>query len=118
MVSCLGGPGTGQIVATGSGGDGNYQYSLDGGAFQTSGTFSGLSDGTTYEIMVQDGEGCTAVASNIIVNCPPIGCMSTTTICEGETLIATTSGGTVGDPLYTTLYFLVDTSDDFGRCDK
>nr|WP_298996157.1 T9SS type B sorting domain-containing protein [uncultured Allomuricauda sp.] len=41
-----------------SGGDGNYQYSLNGGGFGTNNVFSGLTSGT-YTIEVRDGNNCT-----------------------------------------------------------
>lgn len=50
------GSSTGIIVASGSGGVPPYKYSLDGGPFQSSGTFSGLAPGT-YTITIKDDEG-------------------------------------------------------------
>ncbi len=48
----------GQIVITATGGATPYQYSIDNGVtFQSSGTFTGLTDGT-YDIVVQDNNGC------------------------------------------------------------
>ncbi len=45
-------------VVTVSGGDGNYEYSIDGGVtWQTSQQFSNL-DGGSYVVTVQDGTGC------------------------------------------------------------
>jgi large repetitive protein len=41
-----------------SGGDGNFEYSLNGGAFATTNVFSGLAPGT-YTIRVRDGNNCT-----------------------------------------------------------
>ncbi len=41
-----------------SGGDGNFEYSLNGGPFGNSNVFSGLSSGT-YTIDVRDGKNCT-----------------------------------------------------------
>lgn len=50
---------TGQLDVTGAGGCGGpYQYSVNGGAFQSSGTFSNLSVGF-YSIVTQDACGCT-----------------------------------------------------------
>jgi gliding motility-associated-like protein len=48
---------TGQIIANATGGVGTLQYAINGGAFQASGTFSGLAMGT-YIIEVEDGVGC------------------------------------------------------------
>ncbi len=45
-------------VVTVTGGDGNYEYSIDGGAtWQTSQQFANL-DGGSYIVTVQDGTGC------------------------------------------------------------
>lgn len=50
-----------------SGGDGNFEYSLNGGAYTTNNTFTGLNAGT-YTIDVRDGNGCTDTASITINN--------------------------------------------------
>lgn len=47
---------TGTITITAVGGDGNYQYSVNGGAAQSSSTFTGLAAGT-YNVVVIDGLG-------------------------------------------------------------
>lgn len=52
------GSNTGSIVVAGAGGVGGYTYSLNGGAFQPSATFTGLTAGT-YTITVKDANGCT-----------------------------------------------------------
>lgn len=48
----------GSILVSASGGTGALTYSLDGGAFQSSGTFSNLSSGA-YTITVKDANNCT-----------------------------------------------------------
>lgn len=59
-VSCYG-ANDGQIYNTATGGVYPYQYSIDGGvSFQSSGDFSGLNSGT-YNVMVQDTNGCQSV---------------------------------------------------------
>ncbi len=60
--------GSGSIDITGGGGDGGpYQYSIDNGAtFQASGLFNGLAAGT-YDIVVQDGNGCTVTGQETII---------------------------------------------------
>ncbi|MFO7922155.1 MAG: gliding motility-associated C-terminal domain-containing protein, partial [Bacteroidales bacterium] len=56
-VSCFGGS-DGSVTVEGSGGTPGYQYSLDGGAFGGSGTFSSLgADG--YTVTIRDASGCT-----------------------------------------------------------
>lgn len=49
---------TGSVDISGSGGTAPYQYSLNGGAFQTSGNFANLNAGT-YTVTVQDDSLCT-----------------------------------------------------------
>ncbi len=52
----------GTITATAGGGMGNYQYSINGGSYQTSNVFTGLYAGT-YTVTVRDGNGCTTNAA-------------------------------------------------------
>jgi len=56
-VACYG-DATGAVSVTGSGGTSPYEYSLDGGSYQTSGTFSGL-DANNYTITIRDANLCT-----------------------------------------------------------
>lgn len=56
------GSGNGAISATGSGGNGTLTYSINGGTFQSSGTFNGLAKGS-YTITAKDSKGCTGSAS-------------------------------------------------------
>ena len=55
-----------KIVAVASGGNPNYQYSLNGGAPQNSGTFNNLMPGT-YTVVATDANGCTAASVSIIL---------------------------------------------------
>ncbi len=48
----------GSITATGSGGTGPYQYKLDNGIYQSSGSFTGLYAGS-YTVWVKDANDCT-----------------------------------------------------------
>jgi gliding motility-associated-like protein len=48
----------GSVIALGSGGTGDIQYSLDGGTFQASGTFGGLTGGN-HAITIRDANLCT-----------------------------------------------------------
>lgn len=53
----------GTITAVGIGGDGNYLFSIDGGAnFQPSGTFNNQCAGA-YTVLIVDGSGCSGTAS-------------------------------------------------------
>jgi gliding motility-associated-like protein len=62
-ADCNGGI-SGSVTVAGAGGTGAYQYSLNGGAFQSSGAFTGLAAGL-YTVVVKDANGCTA---NVPVN--------------------------------------------------
>ncbi|MFN0176731.1 MAG: reprolysin-like metallopeptidase [Saprospiraceae bacterium] len=55
-----------EITATASGGTPNYQYSLNGGAPQSSGTFSNLASGS-YTVVATDANGCTASVTNLVI---------------------------------------------------
>ncbi|SFH24353.1 T9SS type B sorting domain-containing protein [Pontibacter chinhatensis] len=75
----------GQItVGVVTGGTGPYKYSINGGAFQTSATFTGLV-ADTYKITVQDAKGCTFTSEVGIANL------------EGPTFTATAKATTCGD---------------------
>ena len=60
-VSCAGSS-NGQITVSGTGGAGTYNYSINGGAYQSSGTFSNL-DIASYTVSVRDANLCTATTS-------------------------------------------------------
>ncbi len=53
------------ITATATGGTAPYEYAIDG-TFQSSGTFSNLSNGN-YTVTVRDANGCTVSASQALV---------------------------------------------------
>ncbi|UKN01759.1 gliding motility-associated C-terminal domain-containing protein [Paracrocinitomix mangrovi] len=53
------GAGNGEINMTGAGGDGNFLYSINGGALSPSGSFLSLSAGN-FILYVEDGNGCFA----------------------------------------------------------
>ncbi len=55
------------ITATAASGNTPYEYSLNGGAFQTSNTFTGLAPGA-YTVEVRDDFGCTATSNTIVIN--------------------------------------------------
>jgi gliding motility-associated-like protein len=56
-VTCSGGS-DGSVTVEGAGGTGNYEYALNGGSYQTSGTFTGLSEGI-FTVTVRDENLCT-----------------------------------------------------------
>lgn len=60
-VSCNGGN-NGSVTVTASGSTAPYSYSLNGGAFGGSGTFSGLAAGT-YTVTARDGNSCTVTVT-------------------------------------------------------
>lgn len=55
-ATCLQG---GSITVSASGGDGNYEFSLDGTSFQSSTQFSNMTAGN-FSVVVRDGNECTA----------------------------------------------------------
>ncbi|UII77634.1 T9SS type B sorting domain-containing protein [Flagellimonas sp. HMM57] len=83
-----------------SGGDGNYEYSLNGGAFGTNNVFTGLTSGT-YTIDVRDGNNCTDSESitinpelSVIASAPNI------TACGTATNVDITAVGGDGNYVY------------------
>lgn len=52
----------GQITVTAAGGDGNYEYSVDGGGFGSSNIFADLGHGA-HAVEVRDGDGCSTTRS-------------------------------------------------------
>ena len=94
------GQATGVIVATATGGDGVYMYSIDGGPFVGSGTFNGLVAGN-YQITVQDGSGvCNDVMDVVLVDllAPTISSVTATNLlCNNDnsgTITVVATGGT------------------------
>ncbi|MGB1205841.1 MAG: T9SS type A sorting domain-containing protein [Chitinophagales bacterium] len=56
----------GTITIVASGGDGSYQYSIDGGdTWSTSATFENLAS-DTYEVVIMDGAGCMSYETIVI----------------------------------------------------
>jgi gliding motility-associated-like protein len=97
-VSCFGGNNASVTVA-GSGGTAPYQYALNGGANQASGTFSGLAAGS-YTVTVTDAQGC--ITNRPVTITQPATAFSvaftqTNVLCFGASTGAinvTSSGGT------------------------
>jgi len=90
----------GSVTVNAAGGVGVLQYSLDGGPFQLSNTFSNLPAGN-YVITVSDGNGCLVVANTSVSNVPgPIipNVNSVNVTCNGGndgSLVIITIGGTL-----------------------
>ena len=83
-----------------SGGDGTFEYSLNGGAFSTTNVFSDLSAGT-YTVEVRDGNNCTDTES-ITVN-PALtvtASASNITACGTDTDITISGAGGEGNYVY------------------
>ncbi|MCK5135305.1 MAG: gliding motility-associated C-terminal domain-containing protein [Bacteroidales bacterium] len=96
-ITTCSGDTTGVIVATGSGGTGNLEYSLDGLIFQSSGTFSNL-PADSYTVYVLDEGGC-SVTEPVTINEPdPVMATITKTDATfgnlGSITISETTGGT------------------------
>lgn len=83
-----------------SGGDGNYEYSLNGGIYDTANTFSGLAPGT-YTIAVRDGKNCTDTET-ITINPEVTVTASAGNIdaCSTDTDITITAAGGDGSFVY------------------
>lgn len=64
-TSC--GQAVGAIVVNATGGEGSFDYSIDGVAFQTTGDFNNLA-AATYTLTVKDGNSCTDEIEVIIGN--------------------------------------------------
>lgn len=58
---------TGSVNVSASGAS---MYSLDGGAFQSSGTFNGLSAGT-HSVVARSADGCISGATSFVINAQP-----------------------------------------------
>ncbi|MEG4547467.1 SprB repeat-containing protein, partial [Microcoleus sp. Aus8_D2] len=62
----------GQIVVTPSGGTPTYQYSINGGALQTSNTITGACGGNN-SVLIQDSHGCQFTSTQTLVDPPGFG---------------------------------------------
>ncbi|HVN57340.1 MAG TPA: hypothetical protein VMT63_03495, partial [Bacteroidales bacterium] len=100
-VSCNGGN-DGSVTVTASGGTAPYLYNIDGGAYQASTTFSGLTSGA-HTITVQDAHLCTkTVPVNITQPALLTGSivLQTNVDCNGNSTGAVTVAGAGGTPGY------------------
>lgn len=97
-VSCFG-SNDGTIDFTGvTGGTGAYDYSIDAGAtFQAGSSFSGLASGT-YDLIVQDQNGCQATSTLSISEPPLLTVTGSSTdascfgVCDGQATASPTGG--------------------------
>ena len=80
QVNPVTGQSNGSITATASGGSG-FTYSINNGAFQTSGTFTGLATGN-YTITAKNANGCTGTKTVALGSTNP---------CSGVTITVTTT---------------------------
>lgn len=87
------GQNNGSITANASGGAGGFMFSLNGGAFQSSGTFTNLAAGT-HVVTARDANNCTGSANFTLVATNP--CTGVTITVSGTTTNPTTAGGTNG----------------------
>lgn len=70
-VLCNGGN-TGSIVVTGTSTNGTAQYALNGGTYQVSGIFPGLTAGN-YNVTITDDSACVnSYSGNPVVTQPPL----------------------------------------------
>ncbi|HOU96140.1 MAG TPA: HYR domain-containing protein, partial [Bacteroidales bacterium] len=97
-VDCFGNS-TGSVIITGLGGTPSYEFSLDGGPYQSSGNFTGLAAGS-YNVTVRDANLCIFNVP-VIITQPPVltGVISSQTnvTCYGGNdgqVTITASGGT------------------------
>jgi hypothetical protein len=92
-IACNGGTTT--LTATAGGGTTPYQYSLNGGAYQTVNTFT---VGTGIQtVTVRDANGCTKIATSVTVTQPSVlkafADAPRITTCGGKTLVTITATG-------------------------
>ncbi len=81
---CFGGS-DGSLTASGSGGTGAYTYSLNGGTFQSSGTFTGLVANVLYTVTTKDANACTSTCSVTLTQPTAVDLTAQgTTFCYGE----------------------------------
>ncbi|GAA4212602.1 hypothetical protein GCM10022289_43680 [Pedobacter jeongneungensis] len=87
---------TGTIVVSSPAQGAGITYSLDGGAFQSSSTFTGVAPGT-HNVTTSNGS-CTSAATSVVVNAQPVTPAApvitpgpSTAICSGGSVVLTSS---------------------------
>lgn len=73
--------GSGSITVAGSGGNGTYEYSIDGAGFQSAGLFPSVAAGS-YTVTVRDGNGCTATVQATVGSDAAVVTVSTTDVTD------------------------------------
>lgn len=112
-VTCVGAS-DGSITIKVSGGQGQYLYSLNGGNFQLSNTFNGLSAGT-YHAVIKDENNCLSAPFNFTIQEPnPI---TSTVVVNNQTITVNAAGGT-GDYLYSLNFLNFQDSNIFQNVPK
>lgn len=97
VATTCNGASDGMITVSPTTGTAPYQYSIDGGAFQNSNLFTGLTSGN-HTVIIKDAAGCTSpsISVNVTAGAPLSGsAVSTSTSCSGATdgtIIATFNG--------------------------
>ncbi len=98
-ASCFGGS-DGKVIILASGGTAPLKYALDGGTFQTSNVFEGLSAGQ-HTVAVSDANNCGPVQVNFTISQPSAITITTVTLvapsCKGSSdgkIIISATGGT------------------------
>ena len=81
-VKCTGGS-DGSIIVTAANGILPYQYSINGGAFQSSNIFTGLTAGA-YTIVVKDAKDCDSATLNVTIT-EPTALAATAVLTQGLT---------------------------------
>ena len=94
------GDNTGELTVTGVGGDGVYEHSLDGAAFQSTNIYAGLMAGT-YNVAIRDSNGCTSECTATITEPTVLSCTTTATSVtdcgiDDGTITVSATGGTTG----------------------
>lgn len=86
----------GSITSSASGGVSPYTYSLNGGAFSSTSTFSALPSGA-YTITAKDANGCSSNATAVSLACPPVSATGTPTSsranCANNSIVCSGANG-------------------------
>ncbi len=92
------GDSSGSVTVAGANGTAPYEYALDGGTFQSSGTFTGLAGGT-YIVTTLDDIGCAIDVDVTIIDngaIPDATASNDSPVCEGGDVNLTSNTTTIG----------------------